>query len=165
MSDHSKDQSYQHHAAGLTPGERRVAQSLDSLGDALQNRPDAGLESRVFEASRVHLPAPAPLNRPGVFGHRRILSPARLALVASVLVAGAAVWLATQPTTPPTDVAASGEVAIAELQAELGFTLDAMLASYEVPSSRAGAGETSSGGSFWDSDAELFVALDSEMSL
>ncbi|XOV74474.1 MAG: hypothetical protein ACFHWZ_13210 [Phycisphaerales bacterium] len=85
--------------------------------------------------------------------------------MASVLVAGAAVWLATQPNTAPSDVVASGEVAIAELQAEVGFTLDAMLASYEVPPSRAGAGEPSSGGSFWDSDAELFVALDSEMSL
>jgi hypothetical protein len=165
MSDHPKNQSYQHHAAGLTPGERRVAHGLDRLGDAMRSRPDAGLEDRLFEASRGHLPSPVPLNHPGIFGAGRLLSPARLALAASVAIVGTAVWLATQPMSPSPEVAPAGEVAIAELQAEVGFTLDALLASYDVPVSGSGSGAPSSDDSFWDSDAELFASLDTEISL
>ena len=166
MSDESRNQSFQHHAAGLTPGEQRVAQGLDTLGDAARREPDAGFEDRLFRASLEHLPAPSSLNHPGVFGSGRLFSPARLALAACVAIAGGAVWTATQSWNPAPGGTPTDQVALAELEAEVGFTLDALLASYDVEISGLGTDDASADGSFWDSeDDEWFAALDTEIAL
>jgi hypothetical protein len=158
----------QNHASGLTPAERRIAHQLDALGLAERDAAEPGLEERVFEASKKHLPGPKPLNSPRIFGWR-----SRFALAACLALAGAAIWYASNPFTPtptaPTSGShlASSHVALAELEAEVGFTLDALLASYRVENAtprEAGTPQAPSG-SFWDSSTDPFGDLDEEISL
>lgn len=152
----------QNHASGLPPGERRVAQRLDALGKAEQKSADPGLEDRLFNASKAHLPAPLPIKAAWVFRAKT-----RLALAACLALFGGMVWYASQSVLPPAPALPGGsQIALAELEAEVGFTLDALLASYSVGSSpldETNADDPS--GSFWSSTSDPFNDLDEEISL
>lgn len=152
----------QNHASGLTPGERRVAQQLDALGKIEQGCGGPGLEDRIFAASKAHLPAPAPIRMGWMFQART-----KLALAACLALFGGIAWYASQSVLPPAPVQPGGsQVALAELEAEVGFTLDALLASYTVETQpSASNGTAAEGGSFWSSTAHPFGDLDEEISL
>lgn len=153
----------QNHASGLTPAERRIAHQLDDLGLAERRAAEPGLEQRIFEASRKHLPGAKPLNSPTIFGWR-----SRLALAACLALAGAAAWYAsTHFAQTPSVSPAGSQLALAELEAEVGFTLDALLASYRVEAAAPRESDSSNdpNGSFWGSPSDPFGDFDEEISL
>jgi hypothetical protein len=152
----------QNHASGLTPGERRVAHRLDALGKSEQMLADSGLDDRIFAATKAHLPAPRPIRAAWAFRART-----RLALAACLALVGGMLWYASQSVLPPAPTLGGGsQVALAELEAEVGFTLDALLASYSVESMPSDdAGRNNSAGSFWSSASDPFSDLDEEISL
>lgn len=142
MSDTSHP--YRHHANSLTPEERQLCGLLDRLGEAEQSGAPAGLEDRLFSVTSGYI-APRRLNHPKVFAfaasHRRPLA------AAACLVFGGLIGLLALMNSPVGSSASSQSLALAELEAEAGFTLDALLASYVPTSSGSAAsrGETS----FW----------------
>jgi hypothetical protein len=153
----------QSHASGLTPSERRIAHQLDALGLSERCAAEPGMEDRVFEASMKHLPGAKPLNSPAIFAWR-----SKLALAACLALAGAAVWYGYgQFTQSPTTVPVGTHLALAELEAEVGFTLDALLASYRVETTvprDSGPSQVPSG-SFWGGSDDPFGDFDEEISL
>ncbi|MFI4855737.1 MAG: hypothetical protein ACIAQF_12255 [Phycisphaerales bacterium JB065] len=172
MTDPSKRQSYQHHAAGLTPEERQLAHRLDALGEADRGSVPSGLEDRVFTASASHLPAPKPLGGAALFSARSWH--AWVALAACFLIATGIGWFTLTPGggghPPPSGNGSS--IALAELEAEVGFTLDALLASYDfevAESTESGSSDASSvqDDSFWGTtlDDEFLNGFETEVSL
>lgn len=172
MTDPSKHHSYQHHAAGLTPGERRLAQRLDALGESERGSAPSGLEDRIFAASAQHLPAPKPLGGAAVFSARSWHG--WVALAACFLIATGIGWVTMVPghSTAPQTPGNGSSIALADLEAEVGFTLDALLTAYEFETtvtsgSQALPAASDNAESFWGSaiDDDFLNGPETEVSL
>jgi hypothetical protein len=158
MPDPSKRDSYLHHAAGLTEAERRLAHRLDALGESERAGAPVGFEERLLQATRDELPAPRSLGGAGLFrgGSQR----GWIALAACLAIAAGISWTLLSPSGSggAPGLAAGSQIASAELEAEVGFTLDALLASYDFEST------VSDGSSAQSPDADVFwgTATDDE---
>lgn len=169
MPDPSNRDSYLHHAAGLTEAERRLAHRLDALGESERAGAPVGFEERLLEATRDELPAPRSLGGAGLFrgGSQR----GWIALAACLAIAAGIGWTLLSPfgSGNASGLGVGSQIASAELEAEVGFTLDALLASYdfELAPSDGSSGQSLDTDVFWGAttDDEFLRDLEAEIAL
>ncbi|MFU8828581.1 MAG: hypothetical protein ACNA8P_04005 [Phycisphaerales bacterium] len=157
---------YRQHANSLTPEERRLSHRLDELGRIEAQQAAPGLEDRLFASTRNHIAPPAPLNRPGIFAIVQARWRPLAAAACVAIAAGIGALAVFGPGSSPTAQPGTSLIALAELEAEAGFTLDALLASYTVEDRSPRTAPTDAH-SFWgtSSDDLLDDSLDMEISL